>query len=292
VFPVRPRPIHGAPGATEQHGDHEEAGTITRETNRMQNVALITGASGGIGRDIARIHAARRGDLVIVARRNEALQELKAELEDKYGISVLCIAADITEPGAVQRIYDQLAEQNIEIEVLVNNAGFGGHGKFHERAWEQDEAMIQLNVTALCAMTHLLVQDMVARRRGKILNVASTAGFLPGPLQAVYYATKAFVVSFSQAIAEELSDENITVTALCPGPVATGFSDRAGLEGVEAFKNAASSADVAEIGYKAMLKGKLIVINDWKLSFMLNWLLPFVPRRTVLKMSRRTMEKS
>ncbi len=133
---------------------------------------------------------------------------------------------------------------------------------------------------------------MVARKRGRILNVASTAGFLPGPLQAVYYATKAFVVSFSQAIAEELQEDNITVTALCPGPVATGFSNRAGLEDVETFKNAAASADVAAVGYNAMLQGKLIAINDWKLSFLLNWLLPFLPRRTVLRLSRRAMEKS
>ena len=152
--------------------------------------------------------------------------------------------------------------------------------------------MIQLNITALCRMTHLFGRDMVARKNGRILNVASTAGLLPGPLQAVYYATKAFVVSFSQALAEELSDSNIPVTALCPGPVRTEFSDRAGLEGVAAFKNAARSIDVARVGYRAMLKGELIAFNDWKLGFMLNWLVPMLPRRTVLRMSRKTMEKS
>ena len=258
----------------------------------MNQVALITGASSGIGRDLARIHASKQGDLVIVARREEALLKLKTELEQQYGVKVLCLAADLTEPAAIERIVAELKRQNIEIEFLINNAGFGGHGKFHERLWEQDEAMIQLNITALCALTHIVVQDMVARKRGRILNVASTAGFLPGPLQAVYYATKAFVVSFSQAIAEELQEDNITVTALCPGPVATGFSNRAGLEDVETFKNAAASADVAAVGYNAMLQGKLIAINDWKLSFLLNWLLPFLPRRTVLRLSRRAMEKS
>lgn len=258
----------------------------------MNNAALITGASGGIGRDFARVHAQQGGDLVIVARRQQALDELKAELEQAHGVQVVCMAADLTENGVIQRIYDEVKRQNIEIEVLINNAGFGGHGKFHERPWEQDQAMIQLNITALCAVTHAFLQDMVARKRGKILNVASTAGLIPGPLQAVYYATKAFVVSFSQAIAEELSDSNITVTALCPGPVKTGFVDRAGLEDVELFKHAASSMDVANIGYKAMQKGKLIVINDWKLSLMLNWLAPLLPRRTVLRMSRKAMEKS
>lgn len=257
----------------------------------MSNTALITGASGGIGRDLARIHAARGGDLVIVARREEALNELKSELENTHGVHVVCITADMTEPRAIQQIHDQVSRQDIEVDVLINNAGFGGHGRFHERPWAEDEAMIQLNVTALCDMTHRFVPEMVARRGGKILNVASTAGFIPGPLQAVYYATKAFVVSFSQAIAEELSDSGITVTALCPGAVDTGFSDRAGLEDVPAFRNTASSMSVARVGYDAMLQGKLIAINDWKLSVLFNWIVPFLPRRTVLRMSRKTMEK-
>lgn len=259
----------------------------------MNNTALVTGASGGIGRDIARIHASRGGDLVIVARRRDALEELKNELAEAHGVSVVCIDADLTEPGAVERIHNQVAEQGIEIDVLVNNAGFGGHGKFHERPWAKDEAMIELNVKALCAMTHQFLPGMVARKRGRILNVASTAGMLPGPLQAVYYASKAFVLSFSQAIAEELAEDGVTVTALCPGPVDTGFGDRAGLEAVESFqKNAASSDEVARIGYEAMLKGKLVVVDDWKLSLMLNWFVPLLPRRTVLKLSRRAMEKS
>ncbi len=258
----------------------------------MNNTALITGASGGIGRDFAKIHADNGGDLVIVARRQDVLEELKAEIEKEHGVKVLCIAADLAEQGAVQRIYDEVKRQGIEVEILINNAGFGGHGKFHERNWADDEAMIQLNITALCALTHAFVQEMVARKRGRILNVASTAGFLPGPLQAVYYSTKAFVVSFSQAIAEELSDSNVTVTALCPGPVATGFTDRAGLEGVSAFNNAASPKDVAQVGYDAMLRGKLIAIDDWKLAMTLNWMVPLLPRRTVLRMSRATMEKS
>lgn len=258
----------------------------------MQNTALVTGASGGIGRDLARLHAGRGGDLVIVARRQEALEALKAELEREHGVQVVCIAADLTEPGAVERIAQRIDEQDIEVEVLINNAGFGGRGKFHERPWDKDEGMIRLNVIALCAMTHAFVQGMVARKRGKILNIASTAGLLPGPLQAVYYATKAFVVSFSQAIADELADENITVTALCPGPVDTGFADRAGLEDVDAFQNAAPSMEVARVGYEAMLRGKLIAINDRKLAFLLNWILPFLPRRTVLRISRRTMEKT
>lgn len=258
----------------------------------MKNTALITGASSGIGRDLARIHAQQGGDLVIVARRGDALNELKLELEDKHGVSVVCIAADITESGAITRIYDQLSEQQIELDVLINNAGCGGHGLFHERPWQQDEKMIELNVTALCEMTHTFVPGMVARKKGRILNVASTAGMLPGPLQAVYYATKAFVLSFSQAIAEELRESNVTATALCPGPVATEFVERADLDGVDTFKNAVPSMKVARLGYKAMMNGRLVVIDDRKLSLMLNWIIPLLPRWTVLRASRKTMEKT
>lgn len=257
----------------------------------MSNVALITGASSGIGQELARLHASQGGDLVIVARREEALNKLKSELESAHGIKVLCISEDLTDLNSVQRIYDEVKQQNIEIDVLINNAGFGCHGKFHERPWEKDKAMIDLNITALTGITRIFLPDMVTQKRGKILNVASTAGFLPGPLQAVYYATKAYVLSFSQAIAEELREENITVTALCPGPVATGFTEVADLEGVAAFKNAVTPASVAKVGYVAMQKGKLVVINDWKLSFMLRWMVPFLPRRMMLRMSRNAMEK-
>lgn len=258
----------------------------------MKNTALITGASSGIGKELARLHASAGGDLIVVARRLNVLEELKSELESKHQVKVLCIAADLTHSNAPREIYDQVKSDELEVEVLINNAGFGGHGKFHEREWGRESAMIGLNVTALTEMTHLFVKDMVTRNRGKILNVASTAGFLPGPLQAVYYATKAYVLSFSQAIAEELREENITVTALCPGPVATEFTTAGDLEGVAAFKNAAAPASVAKVGYEAMKRGKLVVINDCKLSLLLNWIVPFLPRRTLLKMSRRSMEKT
>jgi len=258
----------------------------------MKNLALVTGASGGIGLELARLHAKSGGDLLIVSRNLDSLESVKVELENDHDVTVFVYGADLTTDGAPQAIYDFTKEQGLEVDVLINNAGFGGHGKFHERSWSKDESMIKLNVTALCEMTHLFVQDMVGRKSGKILNVASTAGFLPGPMMAVYYATKAFVVSFSQAIAEELKTEGITVTALCPGPVKTGFADAANVDGVDAFENAASPDDVARVGYEAMQKGKLIAIDDWKLSLMINWLLPFLPRWTVLRMSRKTMSKN
>ena len=260
----------------------------------MKNVALITGASSGIGKELARLHASQGGDLVIVARREQALSELRSELESRQQVQVKSIAADLSDSNSPRKIYQQCKADGIEVEYLINNAGFGGHGRFFEREWEKDESMIQVNVTSLVHLTRLFLPEMVAKKRGRILNTASTAAFLPGPLQAVYYATKAFVVSFSQAIDEELrsADAKVTVTALCPGAVATEFVSAGDLEGVEVFKNAKSPASVAAVGYNAMLQGKLIAINQFSLKFMLYWIVPFLPRRTLLKMSRRTMEKS
>lgn len=259
----------------------------------MNNTALITGASSGIGMELARLHASSGGDLVIVARREDALNELRRELESNHGSTVKCVAMDLGGQGAAQGLFDRITGDGIEIEYLMNNAGFGGHGYFHERDWSKDESMIQLNVTALTELTRLFLPGMVERKRGRILNVASTAAFLPGPLQAVYYATKAYVLSFSQAIDEEMRSlgTNVTVTALCPGAVATGFVAAGELEGSDLWKNAKTPESVAKVGYTAMKKGKLVAINELSLSFMLNWIMPFLPRRTVLRMSRKTMEK-
>lgn len=262
--------------------------------SKTRGVALITGASSGIGRELARIHAQQGGDLVIVARREEELNELKRELESKHGVSVRCHAMDLAEPSAGKYLYDRICSEQIDVQYLMNNAGFGGHGLFHQRDWEKDRSMIQLNVLALTEITRFFLPDLIARRDAKILNTASTAGFIPGPLQAVYYATKAYVLSFSQAIDEELRsiDANVSVTALCPGPVETEFASTGDLEDVDAFKNAASPKSVAQIGYDAMMRGRLVAINDWKFSLLLNWIVPFLPRRTVLKLSRKSMEKS
>ena len=146
-------------------------------------------------------------------------------------------------------------------------------------------------MVSLVNLTHLYLQGMVSRNSGKILHVASIAGFIPGPLQAVYYATKAFVVSFSQAIAQELSDTNVTSTVLCPGAVATGFVETGDLNNIAAWDNAASPESVAKCGYEAMMKGNLVKFNQFSLSFLINWIVPFLPRKTVLKMSQSAMEK-
>jgi short-subunit dehydrogenase len=258
----------------------------------MSNTALITGASSGIGTEFARLHAEAGGDMVIVARRQEALEELKVELEAAHKVSVIVLAADLGAPNAAQALFEKTEAAGIQVDVLINNAGFGGHGKFNERDLAKDQAMIDLNISTLTQLTHLYLQGMIKRNHGKVLNVASTAAFMPGPLQAVYYATKAYVLSFSQAIAEELSDTKITVTALCPGAVKTGFVAAADLDGVDIFEKAASPRSVAEHGYKAMLSGKLATINERGLSFQLNWIIPLLPRKAVLKLSRKFMEKT
>lgn len=250
----------------------------------MKNVALITGASSGIGMEFARIHASKARDLVIVARRGDALNALKIELEEKYLVQVVVIEMDLMLPHAAQQLYKLIVEKNIEIDYLVNNAGLGGYGKFNERDLQKELDMIQLNIVALTELTHLILPGMIRRNKGKILNSASTAGFMPGPLQTVYFATKAFVVSFSQGIAQELQGKNITVTAMCPGPVQTGFEEAAGMKGSGLFEKVASAESTAKKGYAAMEKGKLIVITDRALNFAINWLIPFAPRRFVLRM--------
>ncbi|MCG7551759.1 SDR family oxidoreductase [Pseudoalteromonas sp. Of7M-16] len=257
----------------------------------MANTALITGASGGIGLELAHLHAQQGGDLVLVARSLDKLNALAKELEIKYSIKATVIIEDLSQPYAAQRIFDKTNALNIDIDVLINNAGFGGHGLFYQRDLEADQQMVQVNITALTDLTHLYSKGMIARKHGRILNVSSTASFLPGPLQAVYYATKAYVTSYTQAVAEELDGTGVTATALCPGAVNTGFVAAGNLEGVDVWKHAKSAKSVAECGYRAMQKGKLVAFNEHKLQFLLNWITPLLPRKVVLKLSRQSMEK-
>lgn len=257
----------------------------------MKNVALITGASSGIGKELAIIHAKKGGDLVIIARREEELLKLKSELEEKYNTNVFVIVSDLSKPESAFEIFNTTQINHIQIDILINNAGLGGHGKFYERELAKDQHMINVNILSLVNLTHLYLQEMVKRNEGKILHVASTAGFIPGPLQAVYYATKAFVNSFSQSLSEELSGTNVTSTLLCPGAVNTGFIKASDLEGLDVWKIAKTPDSVAHCGYKAMEQGKLLVINELLLAFLINWIVPFVPRKLLLKFSRKMMEK-
>lgn len=257
----------------------------------MAQTALITGASNGIGLELAKIYAKQGDDLVLVARSADKLNALADELHNQYGVKVAVIAKDLAQPNAGTEIFAETERLGITVDILINNAGIGGHGCFFERDLTKDMQMIQLNITSLTELTHLYLQGMIERRSGKILNVSSTASFLPGPLQAVYYASKAYVTSFSQAIAEEVREFGITVTVLCPGAVATGFVQAGDLQDVDAWKNAKSAQSVAEYGYQAMQRGKLVAFNEAKLKFASDWVIPFLPRKTVLKMSRMAMEK-
>jgi len=250
----------------------------------MKNLALITGASSGIGMELARIHASRKGDLVLVARRKEELERLAEELQRDHGVQVSVAVKDLSATRASKELVEELGELVKEVEVLINNAGFGGFGKFIDRPIEKEIEMMQLNMVALTELTHLVLPHMIARGKGKILNTASSAGFMPGPSQAVYFATKAYVVSLTQSIHHELKPHGISVTALCPGPVRTGFEKTAGLEGVDLFKMALSPVHTAIAGYRGMEKGRMIVFDQRLLSFSVNWLIPFIPRSWILRM--------
>jgi len=256
----------------------------------MSNTALITGASSGIGREFARYHAKRGGDLIITARRSDALEALKSELESAHKVKVTVVALDLGKPDGAAELYKAVAGR--QIDILINNAGFGGQGAFIDRDLGADLGMIDLNVKSLVALTHMVARDMVANGGGKILNVSSTAAYMPGPLQATYFATKAYVSSFSQALDSELRDKGVTVTALEPGYVETEFADTADLGGTGLVKQkGATPQDVAKFGYDAMRRGELRAINDGRLRFMLNWVMPWLPRRTALNMIKKMQTK-
>jgi short-subunit dehydrogenase len=254
-----------------------EQSNLSNRYHIMKNTALITGASSGIGKELARIHAAKGGDLILVARRSELLNSLKEELVQKYKVTVQVIQKDLSVLGSSQAVYDEVTQNGWQVDYLFNNAGFGGKGAFLDRDLEADVEMVRLNVMALLKLTHLFGKDMKARGKGKILQTASTAGFLPGPYQNTYFATKAFVVSHTQGLAHELKGSGVTVTALCPGPVDTEFAQVAGFGGSQMFDGAASAYKTALKGYNAMEKGKVICISDFKFTFLIKGLLPFMP---------------
>jgi len=232
-------------------------------SRRTRGTALITGASGGIGLALAREAAADGFDLVLVARNGEALGALAEEARDAHGVSVRAIAKDLAVPGAPAEIFAELAGAGVHADVLVNNAGFGTWGRFAELDPEGELRMVRVNVLALTHLTRLFLPGMVERGRGRVLNVASTAGFLPGPLMAVYYASKAYVLSFSEALAAELGGSGVTVTALCPGPTRTGFQGAAKMEGarlVSGLVPVHDAATVARAGWRGAMRGKRIVV--------------------------------
>ena len=255
------------------------------------STALITGASGGIGYELAKIFARDRHNLVLVARSADKLGQVADELQTQ-GVSVKTIALDLAAPPAPKFLFDQLHREGVAVDILVNNAGYGFYGEFSQMPEEEILGQIQLNITALTELTRLFLPGMIARRNGRIMNVASTAGFQPGPFMAVYYATKAYVISFSEAIANELHNSGVTVTCFCPGATYTGFAQRAGTENARLFKQlgAMSAEKVAHDGYRAVMKGRTLAISGAH-----NWLIAqstrFAPRKMVTAVSWWVAEK-
>jgi uncharacterized protein len=261
-----------------------------------RKTALITGSSFGIGLEFARIFAREGYNLVLAARSADRLRQLASELEKAHGTRSLILASDLSEPGAPAYVLDQTTRADIQVDVLVNNAGFGQYGLFAENDLEECLRQIQLNVTTLTHLTRLYLPAMIeraktARKSEGILNVASTAAFQPGPLMAVYFATKAYVLHFSEALANELQGTGVTVTCLCPGATATEFHKRANATGMRLLKFGSMDArTVAEDGYRGLMVGRPVVIPGFK-----NWLLAqsvrFSPRSMVTAIARRIQEE-
>jgi short-subunit dehydrogenase len=231
--------------------------------------------------------------LVLTARSRDKLAALEQEVEGLHGVRAHVIVQDLTDPRAPMALYDAVRAAGLEVDVLVNNAGFGMYGLFHQSDLQTELDMIQVNITAVVHLTKLFVRDMVARKRGRILNVASTAGFQPGPLQPVYYASKAFVLSFTEAIANELHGTGVTATALCPGPTPTEFQKRANVGKVRGLKlmMRVNPDVVVHAGYRGMMKGKPVVVPG-ALNNVIIFLLRLVPRRMVTSMVRRIQTAS
>lgn len=258
----------------------------------MKKTALITGASNGIGLELAKVHASKGDNLILVARSIQKLKELKDEIEKQYGVSVYNIEKDLSMVNAASEVYSEVKQKGLEVDYLINNAGFGDFGLFHLTDWNKTEQMIALNITALTQLTHLFLKDMIKSGKGKIMNVASTAAFQPGPTMAVYFATKAYVLHFSEAIANELENTGITVTALCPGATESGFKDAADMHESNLFKGKKlpSSKEVALFGYEQMMKGKVVVIHGF-MNYILANSVRFTPRALVVKIARMIQGK-
>lgn len=250
----------------------------------MKNTALITGSYGGLGTCFVELHAEKGGDLILVGRNKEKLEEQAKKVRNKYNVTVQTIPVDLSQQDAALHIYDTCKENEWDVDVIINNAGFGGQGDFaRERTMEQDMSMIAVNIETPTRILKLFLNEMISRGSGKVLNVSSTAAIMPGPLQAVYYATKAYVTSWSNSLWKELQATGVTVTALMPGAMQTGFANAGGLSDTKLFSNAVKPYDVAKAGYNGMLKGELNVIAGlpgWQKPMMT--LAPLFPKKTML----------
>ena len=256
-----------------------------------KKTALITGGSTGIGYELARCFAAHGHDLVLIARHTDTLEAAAGKIEGKYGVKVQTMTFDLADPDSPQKLFDAINAEGIQIDYLVNNAGFGLGGEFVDTDLQTELDMIQVNVTAVVHLTKLFLPAMVKRKEGRIMNVASTAAFYPGPLASIYYSTKNFVLAFTEAIAEELRKTGVTVTALCPGPTETNFAERSGTSKSRLFTDSvvASAEEVAKYGYAAMMKGQRVAIPGAgnKLLMQAERL---APRRLVTFITRKVQE--
>jgi len=254
---------------------------------------LITGATFGIGYELAKIFAREKYNLILVARNKEKLEQIKSELQNPE-IEIFLLSKDLSNPNSPKEIFDFINSNNLSVDVLINNAGFGLLGPFHELELQTQLDMIQVNITSLVHLTYLLLPQMIERKSGKIMNVASTAAFQPGPNMAIYYATKAFVLSFTEALHAELKSEGITVTALCPGPTKTEFQKRARMENINLERSSLipymSAEKVARIGFDGLMKGKRVVIPGTinKIGVML---VRFFPKKLILAVLKKLNTK-
>ena len=253
---------------------------------------LITGASSGIGYELASVFAKNNHNLILVARSTEKLEGLKKEIEKNFQVVAEVVSIDLSKKDSAEDLYNQIVKKNLKVDILVNNAGFGDHDFFINADKSRIEEMILLNILTLTKLTKLFLNDMVVRKYGKILNVASTAAFQPGPLMSVYYATKAYVLSFSEALYEELTGTGVSITALCPGPTESGFMTAANMSNVPLMDSLKipTSKEVAEYGYAALMKDQAVAIHG-----VVNNILArgtgFVPRGMLRKMVMKLQSK-
>lgn len=263
----------------------------SKRNGSQRQTALVTGGSGGIGLELAKVFARNGFDLVLIARSRDNLEAAAGQLEGKFDVKAHVFAADLARADAPERIFDFLHNEEIQIDVLVNNAGLGIMGEFSETELARELKMIQVNIAALTHLTKLFLPAMIKRRSGRVLNVASTAAFQPGPLMAVYYATKAYVLSFSQALAEELRNTGVTVTVLCPGPTKTDFFEGAKMTNSRLLTvfGMADADDVAKYGFDAMMHKKRVAIPGFrnKIIAQANRL---APRALSAKLARMAQE--
>jgi short-subunit dehydrogenase len=258
---------------------------------KCQGTALITGSASGIGYQLARIFAAENYHLVLVDRDGGKLLDIAADFQKEFGISVINIIKDLSIPTSPQEIFTELQQAGVKVDILVNNAGFGNHGLFHETDLNNELEMLQVNLVCLTHLTKLFLREMVKQGDGKILNVSSTAAFQPGPLMAVYFATKAYVLSFSEAIANELEGTGVTVTVLCPGSTTSAFHERTGMAYSKLLKDKKmmDAETVAQIGYDALMRKKTIVIPGF-INKLMSKCIRFIPRKIVTKIVRNMQE--